>query len=1265
MTSILSNAHNFHEYINSGVDTRTGMFSMSINIGNFVSHKGTGITIPLVFNYNPSDDIDLGMGRGWSLPLSRFDISNNALQLSSGQSFQIFWNDLKGEYDIPYRKLKDIRVLYLSDTEEIKIVYKDGKKEFISYYDGCLTKIVTVQGLEISFEYGFYRGRQVLSSINDNDGRKLVIDWWSDNYDTSVTNYINESPLQLFVFHKFESDRVLKSFSSPLTETLLNIEYMYFPDSNIKVINKIIHSSGLVEDIIYHNGHFLPDGSPIKSIPYVHSHTVYPGDNQEAKYITYGYSDRNYLGFGSDRRWNANEDTLFSAASDYRYTTEEIINGTKKIVREYNKYHLLESTDHYDNDFLFKKEEFDYYAVLNSGIEYQPAQYSLMKEQRVTNYDNQRNSNIIVLKYEYDEYANLTKETLADGSVIARSYYSSAGEGMLCPQDRNGMVYLLKDETYIPNFQVNSELLKKRTITYQSLPDLYDQDSNFIVLLKETTGNESVEYRYFNDRNNPYTYGRIKQEEHLINNYVTSILFSYEIISDNFRTQQTTTTFDGLSFIESETIDSLFMLPIETIDKDRIKTVTEYDEIGRRQSVTLTPNTDYSASTWYQYDIGNNQNVITQTDSNGNVIKIELNNAGNLIRIKQKQSRLSNFKITQEHWYDNFGLVNKTVDIDWANDREIRITQLFQYDSSGQVKQITHSDGREERIEQNLATLSVINEQVGLLTEITTYNLSEQMSTKTTRDKNGNVLAYTSYLYDVYSNLTEITDTEGRVIRYQYDEFNRVISITRQIDNSDITETYQYPEFTTAAIPTQVAINNIIIGTRSYDGLLRLLSESSAGGTTTYTYEGASLEPSQQITPNGDQINYIFDEVLKQPISLSVLGEPSLTNIYDYNKITGLPTSNLSMASENNVVYDSYGRIVNKSIFSNDHAERTSSFKYSLKDKLLEETDYIGNTKHFEYDDFGRPSTIRENLSNNLIVTNIYYDTFSRPNKYVTSDGIHKVKLEVGFNSFGFETSRIMSINDLELISTGQSYNDSLLLERRIYTDASGVTTETFFYDELNRLIEYSCDGSNKPKDELGKEINRQTFNYDVYGNIITSVSFFSNGQSENIMTCTYDSTDPNRLINITNTHPDYPEVIHLNYDLAGNLLNDEKGQQYIYDALGRVESVFDHQDVLLSKYKYNAHGELVSQTIDGYIIYLSYLHGNLVNETCGGVSSSYVRHAPGLVVRHVTQSEEHQCQVLMGNAQGSVLKSTTLADQDQLVTTSYNYTAYGQAHYE
>ena len=90
-----------------------------------------------------------------------------------------------------------------------------------------------------------------------------------------------------------------------------------------------------------------------------------------------------------------------------------------------------------------------------------------------------------------------------------------------------------------------------------------------------------------------------------------------------------------------------------------------------------------------------------------------------------------------------------------------------------------------------------------------------------------------------------------------------------------------------------------------------------------------------------------------------------------------------------------------------------------------------------------------------------------------------------------------------------------------------------------------------------------------------------------------------------------------------------------------------------------------MSQTIDGYIIYLSYLHGNLVNETCGGVSSSYVRHAPGLVVRHVTQSEEHQCQVLMGNAQGSVLKSTTLADQDQLVTTSYNYTAYGQVHYE
>ncbi|PNQ51705.1 hypothetical protein C1141_21265, partial [Vibrio agarivorans] len=120
-STITSNATNFSDPIQTGVDPRTGIYSMSIHLGDFLSYKGSGLGITLSLSHNPSSNRDEGFGRGWTLPMSQYDKDKDVLALSTGQSFQLEWSDGSDEATIPYRKLKDIRVFWISQTDEIQV----------------------------------------------------------------------------------------------------------------------------------------------------------------------------------------------------------------------------------------------------------------------------------------------------------------------------------------------------------------------------------------------------------------------------------------------------------------------------------------------------------------------------------------------------------------------------------------------------------------------------------------------------------------------------------------------------------------------------------------------------------------------------------------------------------------------------------------------------------------------------------------------------------------------------------------------------------------------------------------------------------------------------------------------------------------------------------------------------------------------------------------------------------------------------------------
>ncbi|MDE1263094.1 RHS repeat domain-containing protein [Vibrio aestuarianus] len=1258
--SILSNAQNFAENLSSGVDVRTGSFSVGINIGEFISHKTSGPIISLNLSYAASSGVDIGFGGGWSLPLSSFNKESNMLYLYNGQSFKLTWNSSKGEYDIVYKKLKDVRVFYIGETHEIKVEYKDGRTDYIDYETGLHSRAVSSTGLEVNFQFTDYGLNKVLWHAYDNAGRKLVIDTWTNPYKTTVEHLVDDRVIQTIEFEKHTVNHFtyLDQVIFPSMTQPIQFQYRYLTSSGYRVIEEVTHSSGLVERLTYAEvGHRLPDSAPLESVPYVSEHTIYPGEGQFDQYTKYEFTTLNYLGYNCGIAWVAGEDTLFKADGDYRYQTTEIINQTKKVVREYNKYHLLESAEYYSDNKLHRKEEYAYFADLNQRIEDQSAKYSLVKEQKITHY-NQSKSRLSITQYDYDDYGNLTLERNNDGSEVTRTYYPVEGEGTQCPASPNGIVSYLKEEVFYPASSDFGEHSRSKTITYTSLPRLDNTAQSFVLLNSIYEEGQLISYSYYDDPSNVYKYGRVKSETMTFNQFTDVVNFEYEYLDEGVKTISRGLTHDGIASSTSLTVDYFFGKKIENVNENGVVERTQYDSLGRILKVELSPATENTANSTFNYDVGDGNNKLTQTDSKGNVTVNCMNNAGNVIQVKQLYG--GELFPVQEFTYDQFGLMRQKIDIDYVEGVEYRVSTDFTYDSNGQVHTIDHQDGRKELIEQDPVSLTTTYQQLGLVVESTTYNELGQVTTKQTLDDVGNLIAHTNYSYDGYGNLRRIVDTDDRTIEYRYDRFDRVEETVRVIDGETITESYSYPEFTSSDVVSQVLINNKEVGTRSYDGLLRIKTETSAGVTQGYSYTGTMSVPSSIHKASGDLIKISSNRYLDKPESAVVEGMPNLSTNYRYDNQTGLPLYALGQGGELNIRRDSFGRICSESVVLNDGISRSTEYQYSLQGRLVQRSDFFGNITRFSYDPFGRLSTISEQTANQSNTTVIEYDQYSRAYKYTMNDGKNVVCVELAFDSKGLEISRLATVNGNQEFLYQQQYNKNLLLERRIYTDGNGSTTETYFYDGFNRLVEYICNGPNNPHDSHGNMILRQEFQYDIFGNILKLVSEFSDG-SKNVSTYTYDSEIIAKLKKITNTHADYASEVNFQYDGSGNMLNDEQGRQYSYNELDQLVSVNENSGQELTRYQYDALGQVVSQTIEEQLLYLLYSQGELSNETSNGVSTHYNKITEGLIRRQISNGNDNHQDILLGNGQGSIVETLSENSEGTIVDKkTHSYTPYG-----
>lgn len=1294
MNKITSNAYNFAENFNSGVDPRTGMFQVNINMGVFNSNDGVGNKIPLAIHYSSSNNEDCGVGRGWSFVFSRYDKRKEWLSLSSGQSFKIEWDSENQEFYVPYRKLKDIRICIDTQTQHLIVYFKDGTEEHISIEEGTVYKVVSAQGLETFYLFKNMNNRKYLTEINDNTGRKVLINWYDNKYKTTITHFFNNEILQTFILDKVGRDFTLGRFCVEGQASHTYFEYKKMMPSNYMLVSKITHATGLIEEIIYSNRHSTPTNTPIKKIPAVYQHILFPGEHQERKITKYTFTDRNYLGFGSDRKWTLGEDTLFKANSNYRYLSEETINNNKKIKRTYNKYHLIVREEYISSGSLIKQIDYMYYCDEYKSIENQPAQYSLIREQKTVHYNDTRESSTLIAKFEYDSYANLIKCINSDQTQIIKSYYPIEGETeageQLCPPQNNKFISLLKSEKFIANDDNHSERITRNT--YQEITSLFDSNKKIILILSQSNHVEKNVFSYYTDKNDHFTYGRLKKAISYINNTLSNTIdYSYEI-KDNEIENTMLTSFENvlhqntnkitLKFIEHYCRKKLHLIRLRDPENNLI--LYEYDFIGRLTSTKRHPDTLSKQIIRVEYNDDPNNIYVKSTNEYGHITKLKLNSAGNTIMEYIQSSSVDSIHLSKEYQYDALGLLIKKIEHDLCDTDKIRLETIFSYDDNQLIKEVQHPDKRIERYSTDAIKNKLTYIQDELIKEEAYFNDSGLILEKKTYSFNNknvsqpwNLIASSKYEYDGFGNIVKSIDTSGHIVSFLHDDLDRIISTTRNIDGQDIIEEFVYPSHSIEAIPSEIYINQKLIGKRVFDSIMRITEEIQSGFSTYYTYDGISNRELTIIQPRSetdkDIVTFTYDNILKQPNTKKTLPSQNIDTEYVY-----YPGGRLMQSSnptcKSIYIFDDvnyFGQLVEQRSTIDGLPEEIIKTSYSKMGNIITQSNGKGNYKYLTYDSFNRLITIREKCNNRIMLSTIEYDKFSRAIKYVTNEmqpipnqydkQLNSTSIELVLNALGAELSRIVKINNSIVYTIKQSFNSEQQLINKIYISNNSKTTEKYTYDSLHRLTKYTCTGPHYAEDESGRKIKKQVFTHDPYGNVTKIISTF-NDNSVNITSFTFTHENPCLLGRVINSNSSIFNDFECRYDGMGNLSNDEKGNIYAHNVLGQLDTVYTKSNTLLTSYEYFPDGNLASQKYsDNSRSFCHYINNILVKESCNesNLESLYHFNTTGLSARVFNENTQSKTEFLLGDNQGSILKTKNLTDNTE---TNKTYSCFGES---
>ncbi|MGC9460321.1 RHS repeat protein [Vibrio genomosp. F10] len=1258
MSDIVSNAFNFSEFINSGVDPRTGSYSISFTLGELLSNQLSGPNFQLTISHNCLNHNDEGFGLGWSLSMSGYDKINRRLTLGSGRSFEIILGNNSNEFFMPHRKTKDVRAYLVDNDATIKVVYKSGEIEYIDYDSGNLIKKVSNLGHEICFSYQYFNGRSALHKVIDCNEHSISIDHWSHRYYSIISSENASSGYsRSYLLSKIShGNGVLLNSMSMVNNSDLDtkVEYQYIDELDNYIIRRVEHHSGLIEAIDYdYEGHLLPEGNEdISSVPSVKRHFLYPGLNQPYILSQYEYSLNNYLGRGSNLRWENGVDLLFKTESDYKYSSKETVNGSLLIERTYNKYHLIESEIYTRDSELYKEVDLDYFADLTKSIEDQPDNYSYIKKETTTYYLNEE-QRTETLEYNFDDYGNCIFERDKDGTETVLDYYSADGENSDCPPHPYGFIcYLKKTETQPLNTHYGEKSIWKR-YRYALITCLNDTDCIVETDVRTSYG-ETTASTYFQDPSVPGSCGLVSNIMVSLNgNSCGSITFEYKFINNERISYVTMEGFDGTTATRMETQDIYSGNLISKVDHEGLVTRYTYNENGQYTVIEVAPETDRYANKMFDYDYTQGSNSLLITGSQGHHQKFIYDGMGREVyHLSEDESGI--FRIIGETHYDAESRVLYSIERDWYDSDPIEYTTRYYYNIFGELDHTVMPNGNVLLSKFDPVKLTTKTGIEGLSYDIIQYDINGKPVNESRFTSDGQFDSSSQRFYDSHGQTVKATDPLGHSSYYSYDYLGRSLTVT---DPTNTVKSLEYAPNSADPLITKIRVAGRVVGERTYDGLQRIVAETQGEVITSYSYRDNQTSPSKQSSSQQPTWSFDYDPLLKKNTSAST----NLSHLkFEYDSVTGKLISSENENSRNIYEYDHQGRLT-KEVRTVNGVYYESIYKYSILGVLLSYTDYLGNIESYTYDCKKNLIEIKKHSQNKIYVTRFEYDQYNRliTQSCYDSDEIinNRVDHHIYWDCFTREINRIITKSGNILFSLKTEFD---LADRIISKEKSkeGVILqkEEFGYDEKSRLLRYSVSGPERPNNINEFEIESQTFTYDSLENISTVVSIF-NDDSEDIETYHYDNlADPTQLSRIEHSHPEI-NTVSVEYDERGNIIVDEQNRSYIYDDDDHLVSVKDELDEIISDYSYNAEGQLISKKGDGSVISYLYRGDQLINEISQEGSTSYLRYLNKPILRLYNEKNSMLHQFLALDKNGSVLSEISFGENEDK---NYIYLPFG-----
>ncbi|KAF7873980.1 hypothetical protein EAF04_002652 [Stromatinia cepivora] len=522
----------------------------------------------------------------------------------------------------------------------------------------------------------------------------------------------------------------------------------------------------------------------------------------------------------------------------------------------------------------------------------------------------------------------------------------------------------------------------------------------------------------------------------------------------------------------------------------------------------------------------------------------------------------------------------------------------MEYDDWGKLCKVTESSGLVTLSLTDPITQTKIEGIKGEGMVKTQLNIFDVPVQTTLCKSDDTVYSKIDYTYDGLGRLVSETDQLGRTTEYKADSFDRIVETIWP--NNRVVKT-RYANQTTAVLPMSMELNGSTVGEQSFDGLGRVTRRTVGTRTTSQSYEGVSPEPACITSPRGDQHNLTYEPALDYMPTGLTSSDNLTTDTYQYDAQTAVPIQFMNSYSTYDLQYFPSGLLSQENIQTSGGQVFSAEYIYSMSGKLQQYTDMNGKTHEIQYDACGRPQTIVQGQ----LKVSLVYDNASRASESCVEDGTSnsQIKSSLSYDDFGREIKRSVYKGETTLLyHLSQIYGETGLIISRRKEEGNGDVSrdESFEYDIHNRLVKYKCQGNQPPTDQQGHQLQSQGFIFDDYDNISQCSTVFQDGSS-NTAVYSFSAEEPTQLIKITNTHPDYPPEVDLDYDENGCLTRDEQGRILQYNNMSRLIAVSDANNQILAEYQYDGTGKLVCQQVPGEADTCVFYRDSLIVAVCKG----------------------------------------------------------------